>query len=107
MNFARAIYLLLGIGLAALIVLAVKSGDFWQAGRWLTSDPWGLVTLADLYLGLAVSAAVIALFERRLSAMLWIIPLPFLGNVWTAVWFVLRLPELARRIRPVALRASG
>jgi hypothetical protein len=99
MILVRAIYLLLSICLAALIFYAMTSGDFWQAGRWLTSDPWGVVTLADLYLGLAVSAAIIALFERKLSAIIWIVPLPFLGNVWTVIWFVLRLPELARRIR--------
>jgi Protein of unknown function (DUF1475) len=95
----RLIYALLGAGLAGLIIFAISSGDFWQAGHWLTSDPWGLVTLADLYLGLAVAAALIALFERSWTALLWIIPLPFLGNVWTIVWFVLRLPEIARRLR--------
>jgi hypothetical protein len=102
MTFARAVYLLLGICLAAAILNAVNSGDFRQAGHWLTSDPWGIVTMADLYLGLAISAAIIALFERKRSAVLWIIPLPLLGNVWTVVWFVLRLPELARRMRPQA-----
>ncbi len=99
MSALRVAYLMLGLCLALAIVFAITVGSFWEAGDWLTTNPWGVVTLADLYLGLAISAAVIALFERSAAALLWIVPLPFLGNVWTAVWFVLRLPELARRLR--------
>ena len=95
----RLLYAFLGVCLTVLIVHAIIAGNFWQAGNWLTTDPWGLVTLADLYLGLAVSAAIMAAFERKLSVLLWIAPLPFLGNVWTAAWFVFRLPEIVRRLR--------
>ncbi len=98
MNIMRVIYAFLGVCLTILIVYAMLAGNFWQAGNWLTSDPWGIVTIADLYLGLAISAAIIAIFERKMSALLWIAPLPFLGNIWTAAWFVLRLPEIARRM---------
>ncbi len=98
MILPRIFFALLGAILTWLIIFAVRSGDFWAAGHWLTSDPWGIVTIVDLYFGLTVSAAVIGLFERNWKALLWIIPLPFLGNVWTIVWFVLRLPELARRL---------
>lgn len=99
MSILRLVFAALGIGLAALILFAMNTGDFWSAGRWLMSDPWGLTTLADLYLGLAVSALLIALFERNWIAALWIIPLPFLGNVWTVVWLIVRLPEIASRLR--------
>ncbi len=99
MNMIRLVYAALGIGLAALILFAVNTGDFWSAGRWLMSDPWGLTTMADLYLGLAISALFIALFERSWLAALWILPLPFLGNVWTVVWLIVKLPEIASRLR--------
>lgn len=103
MSLLRSIYLLAGIGLAGLIAYAIGKGDFWQEGAWLTSNAWGLVTLADLYLGFAVSAFFIAAFERRFQSLLWIIPLPFLGNVWTVVWLAVRMPEIARRLRQNAL----
>ena len=99
MNIIRVVYAALGLGLAALIAAAIATGDFWSAGRWLMSDPWGLTTMADLYLGFAISALFIALFERRWTAVLWIVPLPVLGNVWTVVWLVVRLPQIARRLR--------
>lgn len=96
----RVLVALGGLALGALIVLAFESGDFSAAGDWLMADPWGRVTLADLYLGFFYFALVIALFERQpLRAALWIAPLPVLGNVWAAIWLVLALPELARRLR--------
>ena len=82
-----------------MIVRAIQTGDFWTAGRWLTSDIWGIVTLTDLYLGLFLAALAMGFFEKGLKAVFWIVPLPFLGNVWTALWVVMRLPELARRFR--------
>ena len=94
----RVFLTICGLVFAGLIVWAVSSGDFFAAGAWLTSDPWGLVTLFDLYFGFLLSAVVIALFERRLQALFWIIPIPFLGNVWTVIWFVFRYPELKRRL---------
>jgi Protein of unknown function (DUF1475) len=99
MNILRVIYAALGLGLAALIIFAITTGEFWSAGHWLMSDPWGLTTMADLYLGLAISALLIALFERSWAAVLWILPLPFLGNVWTVVWLIVKLPEIASRLR--------
>jgi len=89
-----------GLILGGLIWIAFTSGDFGAAGAWLMSDPWGRVTLFDLYLGFVFLAVIIALFEKSWwRAMLWIIPLPFLGNIWAAIWLVLALPELSRRLR--------
>jgi hypothetical protein len=87
------------LGFAGLIAFAISDGSFSQAGAWLLSEPWGLVTLADLYLGFLLAALVILWFETRLPvAVLWILPIPFLGNVWTAIWFILRLPHLRERL---------
>lgn len=99
MMFVRATIAALAAVLAALIVRAIQTGDFWAAGNWLTTDIWGIVTLTDLYLGLFVAAIAMALVEKPMAAAFWIIPLPFLGNVWTALWVIVRLPELARKLR--------
>ncbi|WP_417487094.1 DUF1475 family protein [Maricaulis sp.] len=81
--------------LTALIVLAVLNGDFSAAGEWLTSDPWGLVTLFDLYFGFLISAVLIVAIERgwRQSAF-WILPIFVLGNVWAAVWLIVRAKRI-------------
>ena len=85
--------------LAVLIIRSVQVGDFWAAGKWLTTDIWGIVTLSDLYLGLFIAALAMALVEKGMVALFWILPLPFLGNVWTALWVVIRFPDLVRRLR--------
>ncbi|WP_420430600.1 hypothetical protein [Hyphobacterium sp.] len=100
MLILRLLVALGGLALGALIWIAVSQGDFGAAGGWLVSDPWGQVTLLDLYLGFFFTAVVIALFERRWwRAAIWIAPLPVLGNIWAAVWFVFAMPGLARRLR--------
>lgn len=95
----RLFLLALSLVLTALIALAVGTGDFSAAGDWLFSHPWGRVTLADLYIGFILSAIVIGCFERRwILRIVWIAPVFVLGNVWTAIWFAWRAPELFRRL---------
>lgn len=98
MVLIRLVLAIGGAALAALIIWAMATGDFWAEGNWLTSNPWGIVSLADLYLGLLISAVLIALVERPRWAVFWIIPLPLLGNVWTVIWLVSRLGMLFRRL---------
>lgn len=87
----RAGLALTALVLTGLILFAVRAGDFGAAGDWLTGEPWGLVTLFDLYFGFVLAAIVIALAERRImAATFWILPIFVLGNVWTALWFVVR-----------------
>ncbi len=91
---------------AAVLLAAI----FWAMGadpRGLSvvlaemfSEPWSLVTLIDLYLGFFLGATVICLFEKSsIARLFWAAPIFVLGNIWTTLWFVWRLPELARRLR--------
>lgn len=98
MALSRIALLLLSVAFAALILWAVISGGFRAEGAWLVSHAWGIVSLADLYIGFLVSSLLIAFFEKPRAAALWIVPIPFLGNVWTLVWLAWRLPELRRRL---------
>ena len=94
----RAIAGLGGLVLAGYIIWATKA-DFWAAVDLITSNPWGQVTLVDLYLGFVLCALVIFVFEQdRRVAACWIVPIFFLGNVWTAIWFVVRAPNILRRL---------
>lgn len=104
MTVLRIVLAVLAVCFAGLIVWAVMAGDFAAAGAWLTGDPWGIVTLADLYLGFLLSAVVIAAMERSWRAVVWIAPIPFLGNLWTIIWFILRFPALLARIPALKTR---
>ncbi len=102
MTIIRLIFLLAAAAFVAAIIWAMGA-DGRGLGAVLAemlAKPWSVVTLADLYLGFLIAAAVIFLFEKnKLIAAVWALPIFVLGNVWTAIWLVVRLPEIARRLR--------
>lgn len=98
--------------IAALGALALALAIVWasmtagqslsEAVGWLVSEPWGVVSLIDLYLGFVLIAILIWVFEpNKLIALVFILPLPILGNVWSAVWLAWRLGRLVAT-RPAA-----
>ena len=97
------IRLLAALGTAALtglIILAIWQGDVSSAGAWLTTRPWGRVTLFDLYFGFLIAAVFIAAIERDWRrALFWILPLPLLGNVWAGLWLCFRAGHVWRTLR--------
>ena len=90
---------LLGVVLWASFAGSSTHGSFLDQIGVVATLPWGITTFTDLYVGFALFAVVIFLAERSwLAATLWCLPLPFLGNFWAALWLVLRLPSLMRRL---------
>lgn len=81
----------LGLLLTGLIFWAIAVGDFGAAGAFLLEKPWGIVSMVDLYLGFLLSSVVIFYAEPdKKIALIWLLPIFVLGNVVTALWFVLR-----------------
>lgn len=100
MQIYRIVVAGLAFALSALIWWAFAERSIWTSFAMIVDDPWGLVALADLYIGFILLASIIWIFETsRLQALLWIVPLFLLGNAWSAVWMVWRLPDLAARLR--------
>ena len=97
-NVLRIVLAAGGAALAGVIFWAMQVGDSRAAIAWLLSDPWGIVSMADLYLGFAISAAIIFTFERNklLGAAIGL-SIFVVGNVLAAAWVAWRLGELARR----------
>ena len=101
---ARIVIAALGIGLTVLIVLAALEAPINESFGRITEDLWGWTALVDLYLGFILIAIVIAVFEENKGvALFWIVPLFFLANIWSALWFVLKLPTLANRLKTHAI----
>jgi hypothetical protein len=99
MSIARILAALAGLALAASIYWAgfVMDSPLATGFAAVTAEPWGWVTLIDLYVGFILFAIIIALVEKKWwVAALWIAPLPFLGNIVAALWLVVRASLLVR-----------
>ncbi len=106
MTILRIFVAILSLALAGAIVWATLNtggnslhGDFWQQGGAIMTLPWGLVAMIDLYVGFSFFAILMVLAERSfIAGLLWAAPIFVLGNVWAAIWLLIRLPGLAQRL---------
>jgi len=104
MNALRAAIGICGLALLGLVVWAALKapgldGTFLDQLAVLTAMPWGVSSLADLYVGFLLFATLVFLTERSwLVAALWAAPVFIVGNIWAALWFVIRLPHLAKQL---------
>jgi ABC-type Fe3+ transport system permease subunit len=84
-----------GIVLAAAIFWAFGKADFWASGAAIIANPWGLVTLIDLYAGFIITGLIIAAIERwRPWAFGMLVVSLVLGNVVFAAWGAVRGAKL-------------
>ena len=104
MNIWRAAIGILGLALLGLVIWAAFSlqdlhGSFLDQFSVVTTLPWGIAALADLYLGFVLFASIVFLTERSwVIAAIWAVPIFILGNIWAALWLVIRLPHLAKQL---------
>ncbi len=79
----KTVKILSALGLLAMTVVlfyGFTAGDFFAEGDVLTSMPWGIVSLVDLYTGFALFAAWIFYREKSLlAAALWTLGMLTLG----------------------------
>ena len=104
MNVLRAVIGIVGLALLGLVIWAAVAlpelhGSFLDQLAVLTTLPWGIAALADLYVGFLLFGTLVFLTERSwIVAALWSVPVLFIGNIWAALWFVIRLPHLAKQL---------
>ena len=104
MNVVRAAVAVAGLALLAVVLWAAFAmqdlhGTFLDQFAVLTTLPWGVATLAELFVGFVLFAVLVFLTERSwLVAALWAAPVFIVGNIWAALWFVIRLPHLAKQL---------
>lgn len=99
MTMWRSLLGLLAVILIAVIIRAVMLDDMFAAFLRIGDEPWGVVTFTDLYVGFLVTSTLFWFAEaRRIHAIGLIIALFILGNIVSALWLAVRLPQLARRL---------
>lgn len=66
------------------------NGDFFVDGGKLLSNPWGIMSLIDLYVGFTIFAMWIAFREKNaLVATIWIIFLMVLGFFTASLYLII------------------
>ena len=96
MKIATIIAALGLLAMTAILVYGFTAGDFAAEGTRLTSMPWGVVSLVDLYVGFALFSCWIVFREKAwLPSVIWVFLMMTLG-FWTGALYTL-----------LALRSSG
>ncbi|MGI9529713.1 MAG: DUF1475 family protein [Acidimicrobiia bacterium] len=83
----RVFTLALTVVMVVSIGFTMVTGDFGEEGRWILDNPWGRLSLIDLYVGVALIAGWAVLRERSLlTVVLWLPVFIILGNGGTALY---------------------
>lgn len=80
MRFAKIVSLLGVIAMTVALINGFVNGSFFDDGNIILNNPWGIVSIVDLYVGFILFALWIAFRENSLiKAIIWIILLMVLG----------------------------
>jgi hypothetical protein len=92
MKLAKTISLLGVLAMTAAILYGFIVGDFASEGSQLTSMPWGIVSLVDLYTGFILFSMWIIYRENSVpAAIAWTIAMMVLGFFTGALYAFLAL----------------
>ncbi|MFP4077567.1 MAG: DUF1475 family protein [Bacillota bacterium] len=80
MKIAKILAWIAFLAMTAALVHGFINGDFFKDGSELMQNPWGIVSLVDLYAGFTLFAIWIAYREDALSLkVVWIVALMVFG----------------------------
>ena len=89
MKMAKIIAFIGLLAMTAGLANGFINGDFFEDGAELLANPWGIVSIIDLYVGFVLFSMWIAFREKRIFvAAIWIVLVMLLG-FFTASLYVL------------------
>jgi len=92
MRIAKFIALLGLLAMTAVLIYGFTVGDFASEGRQLLSMPWGIVSLADLYVGFTLFSCWIVYRERSLGrSVIWVTLMMVLGFFTASLYMLFAL----------------
>ena len=94
MKIAKAIALLGAIAQGVVLIYGFTKGDLTTEGAFFTQNPWGIVSLVDVYVGFMFFIAWIFYREKTLLASIfWAIAILILGNFPAGVYAFIALEK--------------
>ena len=92
MKYAKIISVLGLLAMSAVLIYGFKVGDFGQDGGKLLLNPWGIVSLVDLYTGFVLFSGWIIFREKSLIASTsWVVLMMLLGFFTASLYSLIEL----------------
>lgn len=92
MKIAKLIAWLGLLGMIAVLLNGFINGNFGSDGAALLANPWGVVSIVDLYVGFALFSIWIVFRERSLIAIIiWVILMIVLGFFAGSLYVLINL----------------
>ena len=92
MKIAKIIAWLCLIAMTVGLLNGFINGDFFEDGKELFNNPWGVMSLIDLYVGFTLFSLWIAYRETSVfSAIIWIVMMMILGFFTGALYVLMAL----------------
>ena len=80
MKLAKAVALLGLLAMTAVLIYGFTVGNFREDGVALLSNPWGIVSIVDLYVGFILFSGWIIYREKSvLRSIIWVVLMMILG----------------------------
>ncbi len=82
--------------MTAVLIYGFAAGDFGSDGAALLQNPWGVVSMVDLYTGFTLFSAWIVYREKSIPlALLWVVLMMVLGFFTASLYTFLALSSSA------------
>jgi hypothetical protein len=92
MRYAKILGWACFAAMAGSLVYAFGRGDFRGEGGQIIRMPWGIVALADAYVGFSMFSGWVVYREKSLlRSGPWVAAFMFLGNIASAVYLLLAI----------------
>lgn len=80
------------LAMTGVLIYGFSKGDFFVDGAEILANPWGIVSMVDLYVGFTLFSMWIAFREKSiLVASVWIVLMMVLGFFTGALYVLLQL----------------
>jgi hypothetical protein len=94
MKIAKAIALMGLLAMTGILVYGFAVGDFGADGKLILANPWGLVSLVDLYVGFSLfSGWIIYREESPLVTIIWVVMMMVLGFFTASLYTFIALQK--------------
>ncbi len=92
MKFAKLLSLFGILAMTAVLIYGFTAGNFLSDGATLLQNPWGVVSLVDLYTGFILFSGWIVYREKSfLPSLVWVILMMVLGFFTASLYVFLAL----------------